>query len=582
MLDKMKELESKKGFMIIWTALLCLFCAIAFYTFVTTPYTGDISVFMAAANLVKYQQDNGIMAIFEAWELKGIFNRLLIYLVYKGTCHFVDYTDMIPFQICSKIIYGVSATGLIFISLVIIPNIKKRQRIKIGLSAFLSIFATHTAVQMQSEMSIVIFSIFVFACLCNGNVRSSILAGMVGALFFFSKSVFFLMFFSAIAGVFVFKPRIDDIGPIMISVITMIVCEILLLVVVKLIYPQELYDMKMAAEFQNTLFSKASNVSLVTIITNLSANFTQSCIAIPFLLIGFFSTVALLIESVKEKNWVRIIAVSVCWLLPIDIIVASNTYFIYHYFLLMLPGMICIFTYISDIKIHPLVVIFSGSIGLTLTVGCWIMKNGLEQLSVINHSTVLLVILHLFIFVLFIEWISALNKYRPVMIFCVLSVSVFLWMNYSSMISPKYRNLVALTKRSVEICDNVFPEDFGDEPVLFMDSGMAPFYVDAPSYSRYFFDLPLQRWSEGKDWEIQKEEYDHLMDYQGKYIVYDGWIRLDKYPRLKEKIDTEYIVLENSGLWFHAPDWDVFKLLRLPDKKEINGSMSTCIMVRKE
>ena len=134
----------------------------------------------------------------------------------------------------------------------------------------------------------------------------------------------------------------------------------------------------------------------------------------------------------------------------------------------------------------------------------------------------------------------------------------------------------------MEICDNVFPEDFGDEPVLFMDSGMAPFYVDAPSYSRYFFDLPLQRWSEGKDWEIQKEEYDHLMDYQGKYIVYDGWIRLDKYPRLKEKIDTEYIVLENSGLWFHAPDWDVFKLLRLPDKKEINGSMSTCIMVRKE
>lgn len=582
MIKSLKEFEQNKWFLTIWIALMCMFCIIVFYTFVTIPYTGDISVFMASANLVKYQPDFGIMAVFESWELKGIVNRLLIYFLYRITCCFVEYTNIISFQICSKIIYGIFVIGIMFICIMIIPEITKIQRIKLGIVFYLSVFATYTAVQLQAEMSIVVFSIVVFACLCSGNKKLSILAGIIGALFFFSKSVFFLMYFSAVAGVFVYNSRISNQKSIMISIITMVVCEVLLLFAVKMIYPQEFYDMKNAAEFQTTLFSKDSNVSLITIFTCFSANFTQSCIAIPFLLIGFLSTVALLIKAVKEKNWVRILAITLCWLLPIDIIVASNTYFIYHYFLLMLPGIICIFTYISEIKIYPIVVILSGFMGLIVTAGCWIMKDGLEQLPIINYSTVLLVIFHLFIMVLFIGGVFSLSQYQPAVLFCVLSVSVFLWMNYSSVMSPKYRNLMVLRKKSVELCSNIFPEDFGDEPVLYMDAGVAPFYVDAPSYSRYFFNLPLQRWSEGKKWKVQKDEYNSCMNYKGKYIVYDSWFKLDKYPQLKEKIEAEYVILENSGLWFYSPDWNVFSLSMPPNKEDINKISSTCIMIRKE
>ena len=78
---------------------------------------------------------------------------------------------------------------------------------------------------------------------------------------------------------------------------------------------------------------------------------------------------------------------------------------------------------------------------------------------------------------------------------------------YSIINTLVFKNEQRLLKISEDACEGLFPEDFGDEPVLFLDAGATPFYVDAPSYSRYFFNLPMQRWQPGLDWEIQKSEF---------------------------------------------------------------------------
>ena len=71
------------------------------------------------------------------------------------------------------------------------------------------------------------------------------------------------------------------------------------------------------------------------------------------------------------------------------------------------------------------------------------------------------------------------------------------------------------------------------------------------------------------------------MQYDGKYIVYSGWFGIDKYPQLKDKIDTEYERLENSGLFLYSPDWNVFSLSGPPDAKSVHSGSGTCILVRK-
>ena len=135
--------------------------------------------------------------------------------------------------------------------------------------------------------------------------------------------------------------------------------------------------------------------------------------------------------------------------------------------------------------------------------------------------------------------------------------------------------------QSEEACKELFPEDFGDEPVLFLDGGTVPFYVDAPSYSRYFFCLPLQRWKEGADWELQKQKYERLMLYEGKYIVYSNWFGLAKYPDLLEKIETEYERIPDSGIWTFSPDWSFFKLDGQTDIETLRAGDDNYILIRK-
>ena len=91
----------------------------------------------------------------------------------------------------------------------------------------------------------------------------------------------------------------------------------------------------------------------------------------------------------------------------------------------------------------------------------------------------------------------------------------------------------------------------------------------------------MQRWSEKKDWPIQAAEYEKLLAYDGKYILYDPWFQIEKYPALVEKLNNEYAVLSNSGLYLHSPDWNLLKVFPVPDAEWVQAFSSCVIYVRK-
>ncbi len=564
----------------IFIVLLAAFGAVVFVSFITTPLAGDIKVFIAAENQVKFKDTNGLRAVFEAWELKGIANRLFMYLLYRAAEKFVTYGDIVQFEIAVKFIYGIVMVIVMTATALMISD-ERIRRAEVFFMEFVAVFATYTASQMQTEMTAVVLSFFVSACLIREKRWSSIIAGITGAFLLFFKSILIVLFLAAVLGAVLYKGvENTEKKNIICAVSVMAVSEILLAGFVGIYYPQEFRDMSLASELQATLFSAGSAVSLDSIWNHFTNWFTQSVVAIPFLLIGVASTEILVIGYLKRREWMEMALLLSMWILVIDIIVVSNKYFIYHYFLLVLPGLISVLIVTKKEKVHGLAVSAGGFSAFLFTLVCWGMKDGYKQTGIINYSTVLLVIIHvLFLFSFYSEGLKYLKN---ISIYVLLTVCAFFWMNYSSLISPKYRSLKNLSSTSEQICKAAaIPADFSKEPVLFLDDGTAPFYMDAPSYSRYFFNLPMQRWSEGDAWDIQKKEYERLMQYDGKYIVYSGWFGIDKYPQLKDKIDTEYERLENSGLFLYSPDWNVFSLSGPPDAKSVHSGSGTCILVRK-
>lgn len=573
----------KSIFYLIFIFSVVAFLILVFISFITVPATGDIKVFIAAANQVKYKGGRGIVPVFEAWELKGIANRLLMYFIYSVSGWFVSYGEAVNYELAVKTIYAAVVVLSIIISVYMLIKDMK-QRIKYFLIVYFAFFATFTASQLQVEMTCVLLMFFIMACIVHGKLWSLIIAGVASSFLFFFKSIFFLLFISVLSGIVVYteEGRLKK-REYLVPVVSMALSQLFLIILVKIIYPQEFKDMSAAAEYQSTLFSVGSAKSLVSILDDFTNMLNQSIIAIPFLLVAVLCFVIVLIKFVQTRQWIKFFALLLCWIIPSDIIIVSNTYFIYHYFLLVFPGIICVFVFLKyiDTEINSFIIFIGGCIAFVTTVVCWKLKNGYDQTGIINYSSLMMVILHLFLITLVVFGISSFIKYQSFVYCLVLSVCLFFWMNYSSIISPKYRNMKKLDEYSMEICKNVFPEDFCEKPVLFLDGGAAPFYIDAQSYSRYFFNLPLQRWHEGKRWEIQEKEYKLIMNYTGKYILYSNWIGIEKYPGLKKKIENEYEKIPFSGMFVYSPDWNVFVLNELPDIRTIQNSNDVYLMVRK-
>lgn len=578
---KVHVLNNSKRLNELFAISMTVFAVAVFVSFVTAPLTGDIKVFIAAANQVQYKDLNGLKAIFEAWELKGIGNRILMYVLYQLTKLFVTYGHVTQFEIVVKFIYAIIIITFCAGTAFLISDNSQR-RMEIFLIEYFAVMATYTISHLQAEMTGVMLALAAMACYVNGKRWSVIVAGVFGSLLLFFKSIFIILFFVALLGGILYK-GIEKINKreILWSILVMSTLDCLFFAFIFVYYPQEFNDMAMAAEFQSTLFSKGAAVSWEMILNNFINNFMRASVMIPFIFIGVACTIIVVIQFIKKKKCMEIILLAFSWIFTIDLIVVSNMYFYYHYFLLILPAVISLLICIKAEKISKVNLVLSGISAFVLVAICWLLKDGNEQTGMINSSTVLLVVIHVLLLFLFV-YASEINIYfRRFSIFILCTVSVFFWMNYSSIIAPKYRNARQLLINSEEICQDVFPSDFSEEPVLFLDAGVVPFYIDAPSYSRYFFNLPMQRWNEGDDWIMQKSEYEKLMRYDGKYIVYSEWFGLDKYPELKQKISSEYEVLEDTGIYTYGPDVNMYGLESMPDVQSIRKNKHSYLMVRK-
>ena len=174
-----------------WCCAIFLFLVgcLAVFSFVKTPFTGDVKVFMAAANQVKYQDANWFMSILESWELKGIGNRFLMYIIYLFADCVVGFDNKILFQYVCKLIYAIFLVTVQLLSVFLI-RLTKKEKIALFSVQFFAFFTTGTLVHMQAEMTCVAICILSIACILHNKKWSFIAAGFLGSTLFFFKSIF--------------------------------------------------------------------------------------------------------------------------------------------------------------------------------------------------------------------------------------------------------------------------------------------------------------------------------------------------------------------------------------------------------
>lgn len=566
---------------LVCTALFFL-CIGVLYSFVTTPYSQDVKVFFAAANQVKYQPSQGLDAIQSSWEIKGFGNRILFYLLYRAGDAAAGFTNKIAFERTALLFYSAFALVIMAVSAYLVP-FEKKNKLLFFFLMFFAVFTGSIAMIMQTEMTCILLCFLMFALFMHGEKWSVILAGIVGSLVFFIKSICLLMIPAVYISTLFFKDKLKDPEKnYRLSVLSFVIAEVLLLMFVVFRYPGELVSMKESAIFEKTMLSENSDIGMITILEKLFAEGNHSLIGVPVLLAGMIAAVVFLCRKNEIQQKKLLIPFILMWLFPLDIILISNTYYQYQFFLLTYPAIITIAVLIRNESPEQYAMPFlSGLVmAMLLTAACWKMRDGLHQPGLFNYSTLFMAQVHLLILLLFYYKGGRPAMLKTGILTLTFAAGIFMWMNYTSAVSPFYRNINRLEAASVKINNRIYPEDFGDEPVLFLDRGIAAFTFDARSESPYFYNLPLTRWKAGYDWENQKKEYQRMLEYTGKYIVLDdSYISFSKYPELEKKLKNEYTKLKDNA-FIYRPRWDYFTLYKIPSSPYQDEN--TCIWVRNE
>ncbi len=488
------------------TFLLLITIAFLFFSwagFVFTPMTGDIKVFLASSNQSNYISKELFVGAFKAWELKSVFSRTLMYLIYKIACLFTSFGTH-SFEVTCKFVYSVIILACSYLSMYFLFGANKRKLYFYSPATASLFFAVHNTCQMQVEMTTAIlvllaYSLYINAIKTDKKTIAKLLSSgaLIGSVFFF-KSILLALSVSVVAAVSIYlieKKQNLSIKRMMIVASGSIIMLIVILLLIMIINPGEIQDIINASYFQKSVFDY--NISLKPFIKMIVKTSWSRIQFIPVVFAGFFALLFNLIFIMfhyENKKIQGIFFHAVMWIMPALFVVISYRFFVYHYAAFIFPGLVEIFYAVKS---------------------CRALKKKEWK---VNYAAIGLSVSVLFFAVWYVVYYSVLSS----------SFSVY------------YRENL----QTYEMTDNALSKINFDrkETVLYLDDGKGAYYLGNPSYMKYYFPLPLQRLPEDSKLLCHTESYDAVMNYDGKYIsLYEEWFFYDdRYQELREYICNEY------------------------------------------
>lgn len=524
--------------------IIVVVLAIAWITFIMTPLTNDIKVFSASARQASFINKGLLYDAYNAWELKSVFSRVVMYFIYKCAIVFSEFGTL-QFERMVAFVYSVLAGLICMVAAYLLDEAKRFENFVLFVLTFL---LTQTCAHMQVEMTGVLLLILAFAIYANARKNKQnqllkvFLSGIIiGSLFFF-KSILIIMSvcFVAIISIWNLQKGYSLSWKRFWTLVSGSVTTILIgFVSIIIINPNEIEDILNASIFQNTLFS-GEGISLY-ILGKFIYSFIYACFRFPMVMLGLCLAACNLVNEIKNKNHFLIFMHILVWMIPALFIVVSNKYFPYHFYIFAFSAVMEIIiwnnnrTFEVSVRVERLAL---------LSVIITIISCSLDGYLLTISEKCYFALFCSLMFALIVAIVVDKNNLCKIIFKIIMGLGIASYILFISITSSNVKTYISLLEKAYS--QDTWVKDFiGENEMLYLDDGAGAYIIGAKSYLKYFFPLPVQRIDDASkysDIKCRKETLEKIHSYNGQYIsVYDSWFfDSNRNLDIKQKIENEY------------------------------------------
>lgn len=491
---------------------------ISLYSFIVTPFSGDLFVLFAGSHQADMLGGNIISNAFMQWDLKGAFYRLALYIIYRCINPFVNLIGTgTNFCIAVNAFFCACVIAAITFSVIIARGIKEgRKNLFAILALCTAIFASFQHTHMQAEMICAVnlipaFSVYINAQRTKHFFRTKLfISGFIAAGIVFFKTIFGLMALPFAAGIYLYNRKnnftlaFKDFMFIAAGGLLMLLCASALILYIN---PREMQNILDAAIWQHTLINGEGKI--IDALRNFAMFGAYAALIIPAILCGIVCGAFNLLDDIRRGSYEGVSLRLLLWLGSFSVIVIANCYFIYHYFILVPACLLEI--YLAD-----------------------------KKRKIIKRSAA------------FALAVSA--------VFYLCFVSPF---SMHTSESRKFTEETYNESRKIISALNISPS----ESIMYLDDGIGAYLIGNKSWLDEYYPLPLQRVREDAEYPSHVNALNKALDFRERYVaVNDSWFfKEGNNQRIKDKLNREY--RKRCSLSMYTSTLNVF---RSPSEKKLH------------
>jgi hypothetical protein len=565
------------------------------FTFVLTPFTGDIVVFFAAAAQAEYHgpfPEN----VYRAWEFKPIGNRMLYYGLYKLVSQLAPFRDKSLFEPAVSLCLALVSLLVALVSTRSIHRILAAQGAQVSatmiffvLSGLMLSASYNTSLQIEWVSTLLVLVAIPLAA--SERSAPNWFAGLLLALLFPLKGITVLMAGYVFIVLFSLgKPYRRRLGYVVAGTCIGVV---VIAAGIAIFFPDEITDLRFVAEMQGSfdvgalpegskrmalygflrdtlrlpeLLARVPVVATGEVLDRTRVLFAGLVLnAIhnnPFLAAGVFSLAMLTTLGAWRRTATMVAPSLAMWVIGLAIVGVQAQYSAYHYFVLAFPAAWSFLSFVGRGD-EILLSAHDARARRVAFMLVFVLMAGVIGYPLRSAGVAFVVLWTMCIFTFALALLLAyepVGRSSPIAGGGALVLSLLIWTFFVSPVSDQYRTwreFRATEYRLFSELDKKYSLST-QSSLVFLDDGRAAYYLPARSYERYFYGLPLVRGHSHvavRTSPIYRGILSRLLSYRGTYIlIYADYLELDSFQEIRSKIQREYTLVD-TRVWVQQQNY---------------------------
>lgn len=541
----------RRGVVVGWIALLGVLAV----GFLFAPFNENVRSQFSAARQADFRgwfPGN----IVEAWDIKPIGHRMMIYGFYRVAGSLVAFQEKPTFELLVHgLCLGGIMAGLAVVRRVIqgAPGSDARGMPTSAGLGLVSILAVSYYVILEPEWFASLLLLAAIGLTVSESPVAAVAAGLVASVLLPLKGVTVLLVPIVpvtwlLMGLDWRRRSIPFLGGLSLG--------LALTVLFFLLYPQSWQDLVDATAYQKSIGGFAPvRRGLRTIGVGFGGAMTYA----PMLYVGLVCTLLVALAGIARRSFRDTLLLLAAWGCAVAVVMIQGKWFGYHYAVAIVPALLSVVTWCSDrysawreslpmASRWRLVVLACLGILIFAAITWRYAPDQRGMLPAVCMVTAILA-------VGLVQGDRLARRWRGLPTFVAILAGIG-WTCLAAPWTPQARSAALAGAEQLAYFSELDRRHrLSEEPsLLFLEGGEASYFITPKSALRWIYPLPLQRVHSNPDIihsAVHASALEQALHYEGQYIIMDAtWMRSDQrlLPTLSEKIDREYEVVDATNL----------------------------------